>query len=87
MNNSDAYFRSRKAPGPLAVKVGDQVSYTRYFLKCIGAGPTDDLWRRRGEVKEVNGDIARVLWDGDDEPRGVRTCNLACPGPNLRFCE
>ena len=85
--NNQAYFRSRKAPGPLAVKVGDTVAYTRYFLKSIGMPPTDDMWRQRGTVAEVNGNYARVLWDGEDEPRGVLTNNLAHPGANLRHCE
>lgn len=85
--NDDAYFRSRKAPGPLDVKEGDRVSYTRYFLKCIGVLPTDDMWRRRGTVKGVKGRLVMVLWDGENEPMSVLSTNLAHPGPNLRFCE
>lgn len=88
MKTSDTtYFRNRKAPGPLSVKVGDTVTYTRYFLKSIHAAPTDDMWRRTGTVIEVLGNYARVLWDGENEPRGVLTSNLAHPGANLRHCE
>lgn len=88
-SNRDAYFATRKAPGPLKVEVGERVAYTRYFLKQIGVGPTDDMWRRRGEVKSLhaNGRWASVLWDGDEEPTNVALCNLAKPGPNLRFNE
>lgn len=82
----DAYFKSRKPPGPLDVGVGDQVAYTRYFLKSIGVYCTDPSWSRRGEVLEVRGPLALVRWsDGCDER--VSRANLAYPGPNLRFAE
>ena len=87
MKPNEAYFRSRRAPGPISLKVGDRVSYTRYFLKSIGAEATSDLWRRRGVVTEVGSWCVYVKWDGEDEPKGVRSENLALPGPNLRFCE
>lgn len=85
--DNDAYFSSHKAPGPLPLEVGDRVSYTRYFLKCIMMPPTDDMWHQRGVVIKVEGTFARIKWDGEDEPRSVLTNNLARPGPNLRFCE
>jgi len=85
--NDQAYFRSRKAPGPLAVKEGDPVTYTRYFLKSIGAPLTDDMWRRRGVVIGTKDNLARVQWDGEEESHWVLTNNLAIPGANLRHCE
>jgi hypothetical protein len=85
--SDDAYFRSRKAPGPLEVKIGDRVAYARYFLKCLGTPATDDAWRRRGTVVSVENGVAQVHWDGSDGPIRVLTSNLAFPGPNLRFCS
>ena len=72
---------------PLAVKPGDTVAYTKRFLKSIGMPPTDPSWRQYGVVTTVEGNYAKVLWDGDHEPRGVLTNNLAFPGANLRYCE
>lgn len=83
----DAYFRSRKAPGPLDVKVGDKVMYTRYFLLSIRVSATDDSWRDQGEVIEVgNHDLATVRW-ADGTVMKTKTNNLCYPGPNLRHCE
>lgn len=87
------HFENRKPNGPLSVKVGDTVAYARYFLQCIGTGPTSDLWRARGKVTGLlggEGELSAwpyVLWEGEDEPRLVNPGNLAFPGPNLRFCE
>lgn len=85
--NDEAYFRFRKPPTALEAEVGDRVAYTRYFLKCIGAEPNDEMWFRRGTVHSVSGRIAVVQWDDDPEPVGVALANLARPGANLGFCE
>lgn len=70
---------------PLAVKPGDVVAYSAKFLRSTGmvVGP----WgQKRGQVVEVVGDrFARIAWTGEPEPRLVNLCNLAKPGPNLRF--
>jgi len=68
------------------MKPGDRVAYAKHFLKCIFAGPTDEMWHRRGTIVSTEGNIAKVLWDGDHEPVSVLTTNLAHPGPNIRFC-
>jgi len=87
------HFESRKPNGPLTVKVGDTVAFARYFLQCIGEGPTSDLWRARGKVTGLlggKGELSTwpyILWEGEDEPRLVNPSNLAFPGANLRFCE
>jgi len=87
--NDDAYFRSRRPPEPLKAQVGDEVAYTRYFLKCIGVVATDPMWRKRGIVTEISGRIAYIQWDddGEDEVTPVQLTNLAHPGPNLAFNE
>jgi len=84
--NLDSYFRSRKAPGPLTVKTGETVAYTRYWLLAVGTRPTDDLWRRRGTVVDVERDVALVRWNDGTEAR-VLTSNLAHVGANSRFCD
>lgn len=87
--NEEAYFRSRNRPEPLAAKVGDEVAYTRYFLKCIRVCPTDDMWRQRGIVTKVSGQLAYIQWNDyeDGDVVAVQLSNLAHPGPNLAFCE
>ena len=86
-SNRDAYFRSTKAPGPLDVKVGDRVAWTRYCCKQIGIGVTDPMWGQRGEVKELRGPWVLVKWDDEDEPSLTSSTTLAFPTANLRFCE
>jgi hypothetical protein len=85
--NEQVYFINRKPPGPISLNVGDRVSYTRYFLKVIGIPATHEMWCRRGIVVEIKDWCVYVLWEGEKEPIGVRSDNLAIPGPNLRFCE
>jgi len=83
--NRDAYFKTTQAPGPLDVKVGDEVCYTRYFLKQITNSPTDPLWFERGKVIRVKKhNIVIVRWnDGREVP--VKTHALAFPDfPNTR---
>jgi len=87
--NRSSYFRTRPAPGPLCVQVGERVAYTRYFLRSIGVSATDPAWFRQGVVQEVDVDAlsALVLWEGDQNPMRVLTCNLARKGANLRYCD
>lgn len=64
----DTYFRTHRPHPPLAVKEGDRVCYTRYFLLSIGVSATDPLWRAEGFVvntSRVAGDVAHVVWDRD----------------------
>lgn len=86
----DAYFRSTKAPGPLAVEPGQEVGYTRYFCKQMNLSATDPTWRQRGKVTrrhETNPNWVYVRWNGETEDQLVGTHVLAKPGPNLRWCE
>ena len=83
----DAYFRSTKPRGPLDVKVGEEVAWTRYSLLQIGAGATDPMWGQRGRVVELRPPWALVEWDGEEKPRLVSTTTLAYPTANPRFCE
>lgn len=88
-SNRDAYFRSTKAPGPIAgLKVGETVAYTDYFCRQIGSGPTDPMNRARGKVISLheNGVWAEVRWAGEDAPRHVALQHLARPGANTRYC-
>ena len=88
--NLDAYFRSTKPNPPLAVKVGDEVAYARYFLKQLRVGATDAMWHARGKVTSTDHpfkSIVYVLWAGETEAKPIHTSCLAVPGPNLRFCE
>jgi len=89
--DQNGYFASTKRPGPLDCKVGDQVSYTVYFLRQIAEGPTDPLCRRYGTVVELNPvpaipHFVKVRWDDADKPELVSSHSLAKPGPNLRYC-
>lgn len=88
-SNLDAYFRTTKPWPPLSCAPGDVVTYTRYWLRSIGAPPTDDLWRQRGTVVELrHGTFALVLFDDETEARLVHRGNLALAGvPSLRLCE
>lgn len=49
--------------------VGDRVGYARKFLKSIGAGPTDESWKRKGTVTAVKNyprdvqPVIQVHWD------------------------
>lgn len=82
-----AYFRSRKAPGPLRdLKSGERVGYTRYFLLSIRVPPTDPLWVRFGTIIQEGEMIVRIRWD-DGTESNVATSNVARKGPNLRWCE
>jgi hypothetical protein len=88
--NLNAYFNSRKCPGPIqGLKVGEEVSYTRYFLLQTCTPATDDMWRARGEVVELhaNGVWARVHWKGEEGPRLIALQHLARPGANTRFAD
>lgn len=88
------YFKTAKRPGALeGLKVGDRVIWTKYHLKAIGCGPTNDLWRAVGEVVEIVDDGAfkgwpRVKWEDEEDPRLVNPANLARKGvPSPRACE
>jgi hypothetical protein len=85
--NLDAYFRSRPAPGPLDVNPGERVQYTRYFLRCIGAHPTSDMWNRTGTVVERTDDFAKIRWDDELDVQAVSTTCLCYTGANLRRCD
>ena len=72
------------------VKVGDDVRYTKLFLRSIGATATDPLWRARGCVVEVtaSGDwaFAQIKWNDPDVPERVNVFNIARVG-SLRLYE
>lgn len=88
-----AYFKTARKPGPLeGLAVGKVVEYTKYHLKSIGCGPTNDLWRLQGEVTEIVAEGAfrgwpRVLWAGREEAVLVSPVALCFPGANLRRVE
>lgn len=94
-SNLNAYFRSTKRPGPLDVRPGDVVGFTRYHCLQLGLSPTDSMWSLRGTVIELRGapsEDGKPVWafiqfEGEDAPRCVARGNLAIPGPNLRWCE
>lgn len=87
----DAYFRSRKSPGPMAFAPGQRVCYTRYFLLQLNTSPTSSDWRRRGTVKDGGADIVSVAWDDVSGESRINSANLALApevhGPNLRASE
>lgn len=68
-------------------KIGDEVAYSKRFLRCIMTPATDPVWFLRGRITSVDDRIAYVHWDGEDTPVAVGVCNLAKPGPNLAFCD
>lgn len=67
------------------IKVGDEVAYSRQFLKSIGAY-TGDMPQAKGKVtalksisKEVT--LAEIAWEGDaDLPQRVNVKNLCKVG-------
>ena len=66
------------------LQVGDEVGYKRSFLKSIACGPTDDMWRARGEIVKIKrlGDtqLATLKWNMPDIPEKVNVANLAKVG-------
>lgn len=71
------------------LKAGDRVAYSAAFLRSIGAQTGDAGFVRgtyQGEQKVGQRMFARVLWDGDDEPKLVCRPNIAPVGPNMEFC-
>lgn len=77
---------------PRTVRVGDDVQYTKLFLRSIGATEADPLWHARGQVvglttRGVSGDftLARVMWDNPDVPERMNAFNIAPIGsPRVR---
>ena len=51
--------------------IGDRVCYRASFLRSIGAF-TGDIAFARGTIIAIKGDIIRVQWEGENEPRSAR---------------
>ncbi len=88
-SNLDAYFATRKTPGPWIPR-SVTVAYSRYFLKCIGVSATDPMWFRRGTIVSGDERMVYVLWHDwkpGDIPVMVALANLATPGANRRFAD
>lgn len=89
-SDRDAYFRTRRPPGPLKARVGDEVCWTRYHLLQTGREATDPVWRQQGQVLALhdNERWALVAWHDEDEPRWAALANLAHAGQSsLRLSE
>ncbi len=73
--------------GTTKFAIGDRVGFSAEFIRSVGAGPTDDLWRKHGVVVGYIGDrMVRVKFDGEETPRTISACNLAKPG-GLRYVK
>lgn len=80
------------------LEVNDKVKYAAKFLKSIGCGPTESMWRETGTVVSIGKSIDRarknsprlikVVWDWDKglEHRGILECNLTRIGA-LEICD
>ncbi len=64
---------------PILLRRGDEVGYTRYFLRQMATPPNDPMWSRLGKVEAVHGYMTMVRW-GDGEVGPIHCANLARPG-------
>jgi len=85
MAKKTVWIESLPAAPPPDFKVGDTVTYIRYFLKCIFVYATDPLWDARGKVIrmcEAKGyeTWPYVLWENDPTPKMVNPNNIAHVG-------
>lgn len=63
------------------MKPGDRIGYARAWLQSVtGGDPTSELWRRRGEVVEIEGRFTLVRWEGERELSRVAVANVAVVG-------
>jgi len=78
----DKYFKHHKPDTtPPVFEPGDIVCFTKYFLKSIGAGETNAMWKQTGRVIERPDTVlwkmmVNVEWD-DGHVSLVNACNLA----------
>jgi hypothetical protein len=58
--------------------VGSTVQFTKKFLRSIGAGATDPVWRSKGLVVELDPQGWPIVqWLDEPEPRRVHPNNVA----------
>ena len=71
--------RPSRIATPIVLKVGEEVGYTRFFLRQMAMPLEDSMWRRLGKVESVRGYNVLVRWN-DGELGTVHCANLAKPG-------
>lgn len=69
-NQSRREHRERRA-----LKVGDRVMYSKTWLRSVQCYAAE-IAARAGTVKGIEGDLARVLWDGAADAKYVNRANL-----------
>ena len=79
-------------PVKVKIAVGDKVGYRKHFLRSIGAGVTDPMWRARGTVESLaplgtSTVLAKIAWNMPDLPERINAQNLARVGSGAHACN